>query len=256
MQLPAEYRAAQRALIKAARTVAEAKDIRGKAMSMEVYAYQAKDAELVAASVEVKEWSTRRIGELMDIARKAGKLAKAPGGSKARPRKDRGDESPDHQTLDQQGVDKDLAKEARKAWALDLDKFVARLAKKQKIAVAAVEGLSQVIAAARAERHAIKAAKRAAREQALARKLLALPKKKYAVIVADPEWRWSAWSDKGIDSTSADNHYQTSPLEEIKARDVASIAADDCVLFLWATVPMTPHALEVMAAWGFNYVSQ
>jgi N6-adenosine-specific RNA methylase IME4 len=27
------------------------------------------------------------------------------------------------------------------------------------------------------------------------------------------------------------------------------------VLFLWGTVPMTPQALEVMAAWGFKYVS-
>ena len=29
-----------------------------------------------------------------------------------------------------------------------------------------------------------------------------------------------------------------------------------CVLFLWATGPMNPHALVVMAAWGFDYVSQ
>ena len=35
-----------------------------------------------------------------------------------------------------------------------------------------------------------------------------------------------------------------------------SIAADDCVLFLWATAPMLPHALAVMAAWGFDYKSQ
>jgi N6-adenosine-specific RNA methylase IME4 len=27
------------------------------------------------------------------------------------------------------------------------------------------------------------------------------------------------------------------------------------VLFLWATVPILPQALEVMAAWGFHYVS-
>ncbi len=40
---------------------------------------------------------------------------------------------------------------------------------------------------------------------------------------------------------------------EIKALDVASIAAPDCVLFLWATAPMLPEALEVMAAWGFEY---
>ena len=38
------------------------------------------------------------------------------------------------------------------------------------------------------------------------------------------------------------------------ARPVGDIAADDCVLFLWATAPMLPHArLIVMAAWGFNY---
>jgi hypothetical protein len=40
---------------------------------------------------------------------------------------------------------------------------------------------------------------------------------------------------------SADNHYATSTLDAIKARDVASISAPDCVLFLWATVPMPPR---------------
>jgi N6-adenosine-specific RNA methylase IME4 len=36
---------------------------------------------------------------------------------------------------------------------------------------------------------------------------------------------------------------------------VGDIAAPDCVLFLWATAPMLPQALEVMAAWGFTYKS-
>jgi N6-adenosine-specific RNA methylase IME4 len=54
---------------------------------------------------------------------------------------------------------------------------------------------------------------------------------------------------------AADNHYPTSCTEVIAARDVAAIAAEDCVLFLWATVPMLPHALLVMAAWDFDYVS-
>ena len=44
-------------------------------------------------------------------------------------------------------------------------------------------------------------------------------------------------------------------LEVIKDRDVQSIAAKDCILFLWATAPMLPHALAVMEAWGFDYVS-
>jgi N6-adenosine-specific RNA methylase IME4 len=55
---------------------------------------------------------------------------------------------------------------------------------------------------------------------------------------------------------AADNHYPTSCTEVIAARDVQSIAARDCVLFLWATGPMTPHALVVMAAWGFDYKAQ
>ena len=55
---------------------------------------------------------------------------------------------------------------------------------------------------------------------------------------------------------AADNHYATSTLEQIKAIDVASIAAPDCALFLWATSPMMPQALEVMQSWGFTYKSQ
>jgi N6-adenosine-specific RNA methylase IME4 len=54
---------------------------------------------------------------------------------------------------------------------------------------------------------------------------------------------------------AADNHYPTSVTEVIAARPVAEIAAKDCVLFLWAAVPMLPHALAVMAAWGFDYRS-
>jgi N6-adenosine-specific RNA methylase IME4 len=98
--------------------------------------------------------------------------------------------------------------------------------------------------------------RRAERERLLAGKILALPDKKYGVILSDPEWRFEVWSrETGLDR-AADNHYSTSELNEIKSRDVKSIAADDCVLFLWATVPMLPQVLEVMAAWGFTYVSQ
>ena len=43
-------------------------------------------------------------------------------------------------------------------------------------------------------------------------------------------------------------------LDDIKALPVP--ATSDCVLFLWATPPMLPQALEVMAAWGFTYVTQ
>jgi N6-adenosine-specific RNA methylase IME4 len=105
----------------------------------------------------------------------------------------------------------------------------------------------------KAETYETKQAKRDAREQELAGKILALPDKKYGVIYADPEWRFEFWSADGAAWSSPDNHYATSALDVIKARDVPSIAADDCALFLCATVPMLPQALEVMAAWGFEY---
>jgi N6-adenosine-specific RNA methylase IME4 len=100
-----------------------------------------------------------------------------------------------------------------------------------------------------------KAERRAARESELAAKQAALPDKRYGVIVADPEWRWEPYSrETGMDR-AADNHYPTSATDIIAARDVPSIAADDCVLFLWATVPMLPDALHVMQSWGFTYTS-
>jgi N6-adenosine-specific RNA methylase IME4 len=98
--------------------------------------------------------------------------------------------------------------------------------------------------------------RRARREAELGKRQRALPDKRFGVIYADPPWRFEPFSRiTGMDR-AADNHYPTSTLEEIKALPVASIAAPDCVLWLWATVPMMPQAFEVMSAWGFTYKSQ
>jgi N6-adenosine-specific RNA methylase IME4 len=102
---------------------------------------------------------------------------------------------------------------------------------------------------------AVKTTNRASRERILGGIQCALPAVKYGVIVADPEWRFEPWSRSTGMDRAADNHYPTSATEVIASRDVPSIAADDCVLFLWATVPMLPHALLVMGAWGFDYKS-
>ena len=97
--------------------------------------------------------------------------------------------------------------------------------------------------------------RRAKREAELGERQRALPDRRYGVIYADPPWRFEPYSRiTGMDR-AADNHYPTSALEEIKGLAVGSIAAPDCVLFLWATVPMQPQAHEVMAAWGFAYKS-
>ena len=97
--------------------------------------------------------------------------------------------------------------------------------------------------------------RREAHERETAAKILALPNKRYGVIYGDPEWRFEPWSRKTGMSRAADNTFSTSATKVIKARDVPSIAAKNCVLFLWATIPMLLDAHEVMTGWGFEYKS-
>jgi N6-adenosine-specific RNA methylase IME4 len=105
----------------------------------------------------------------------------------------------------------------------------------------------------RRERQDEKRSARETREADLGAKQAALPDRRYGVILADPEWRFEPWSrETGLDR-AADNHYPTSVTEVIAARPVATIAATDSVCLLWATAPMLPHALAVLAAWGFDY---
>jgi N6-adenosine-specific RNA methylase IME4 len=101
----------------------------------------------------------------------------------------------------------------------------------------------------------VKQAARAEREAELAAKQRALPSRRSGVLYADPPWRFEVYSrETGLDR-DASNHYPVMSLDDIKALDIASIAADDSALFLCCTTPTLPQALEVMAAWGFNYKS-
>jgi len=42
-------------------------------------------------------------------------------------------------------------------------------------------------------------------------------------------------------------------LQDIKKLPVQAISASNCVLFIWATYPLLPEALQVINAWGFEY---
>ena len=76
---------------------------------------------------------------------------------------------------------------------------------------------------------------------------------RYGVIVADPPWRY-----RGVTTSPSrriERHYPTMDLEQIRALPVASVAADDAVLFLWSTSPLLPEAVGTIPAWGFSYKS-
>ena len=76
--------------------------------------------------------------------------------------------------------------------------------------------------------------------------------RKYGVIYADPPWHFRNWSAKGT-GRNAISHYECMDFPAISALPVAELAADDCTLFLWATDPLLPRALQLIQAWGFEY---
>jgi N6-adenosine-specific RNA methylase IME4 len=119
----------------------------------------------------------------------------------------------------------------------------------EKLISQVVEG-KKVSASAR-----LKQIKRTKTEAKLAAKIVALPDKQYGVIVTDPEWKDTVWSEETGMDRHASNHYPTSDAAVIAARPVAKIAARDCVLFMWTTNQHLRIALGVMEAWGFEYRS-
>ncbi|WP_026190762.1 MT-A70 family methyltransferase [Methylobacterium sp. WSM2598] len=81
-----------------------------------------------------------------------------------------------------------------------------------------------------------------------------LPPLSFDLIMVDPPWAFSLRSAKG-EAKSAQAQYGCMSLDAIKALPVAHLARQDALLWLWATHPMLPQALAVMAAWGFSFTT-
>lgn len=82
-----------------------------------------------------------------------------------------------------------------------------------------------------------------------------VPKNKYRVILADPDWQFKTFSEKGL-SKSPDRHYKTktTPADIIASHPVKDmIHPDGCVLFMWCTWPHIFSAEQVIKGWGFQY---
>lgn len=76
--------------------------------------------------------------------------------------------------------------------------------------------------------------------------------KKYQIILADPPWAYRVWSKKGA-GRSAESHYPTMSIEDIKNLPVGKLADENCILFMWVTFPTLQEAFSVIEAWGFRY---
>jgi len=71
----------------------------------------------------------------------------------------------------------------------------------------------------------------------------------YGVLIADPPWQYRNAGGNG----AAENHYATMATPDICALPIGHLVTRDAVLYLWATWPMLPDALQVIDAWGFTY---
>jgi N6-adenosine-specific RNA methylase IME4 len=239
--LPLRYDVA-RAALAAAHRIDEVKAVRDKAVALRAYALQAKDGELIGWATDIRLRAERRAGELLIEMAEKGERDRGDGG-------DRKSESRGATVkLADLGVTKTQSSRWQQLALIDEQAFEQRAASAKREAVRSVETPA-------ADRTREKQERRETRERELAVNQRALPDRRYGVILADPEWRFEPYSrDSGMDR-APENHYPTTATDGIEARGVEAIAADDCVLFLWATVPMLEDALRVMAAWGFVYKS-
>ena len=78
------------------------------------------------------------------------------------------------------------------------------------------------------------------------------PMKQYGVVLADPPWRFTTWSEKGK-GRAPEQHYSTMSVGELRNLPVQSTAADDCVLFLWVVDSHLQWSFDLMKSWGFTY---
>ena len=60
------------------------------------------------------------------------------------------------------------------------------------------------------------------------------------------------YSKKGL-GRSAESHYPTMSLEDIKELPVGNMADKDCTLFMWTTRPLLSDCFSVLSSWGFQY---
>lgn len=76
------------------------------------------------------------------------------------------------------------------------------------------------------------------------------PDGRYQVIVSDPPWKYDSRAE---DTTHrGKNQYPDMTTDEVCALPVASLAQDNCVLWLWTTNAFMRDAYRCLDAWGFR----
>jgi N6-adenosine-specific RNA methylase IME4 len=242
------YDEACRALAEA-KSFDEAKDIRDKAVAMAAYARQAKNRDLEADAIEIRMRAERRLGEMLVEQKATVGLATGTRGQFVGPSKT---EAPiaTIPTLKSQGIDHKLSSRAQKLAQVSPERFERMVGDTRDAMHRAVQNVVRGIEIEAEQAGYVEEVQDGCTVDDL--NALIDAGRKFGVIYADPPWSFEVYSGKGK-QRSADRHYETKSLDDIKTLPVEKLAADDCALLLWAVMPELPGALEVIKAWGFTY---
>jgi len=229
------YDAACRA-IAAAKTVDEAKKIRNHAEAMRAYARLANNKQLEVDAAEIRIRAERRVGELIGEQKKSTGLARGAVGSKVTGSK-RDPVKDTRLSLKDAGIGKHLADRGRKLAAITAPEFEVKV----------IDWRSRI--EREHERVTTNLIREDTREQKRTERITRpLPPGTFRLLYADPPWRYE---HVVTESRAIENQYPTMALEDICAIEIP--AADDALLFLWATSPKLAEAMAVLKAWRFDY---
>jgi len=81
--------------------------------------------------------------------------------------------------------------------------------------------------------------------------IINFPKQKFNIIYADPPWSYRDKASAG--NRGASFKYPVQSQEWICDLPVQDIADENCVLFLWVTMPHLGAVMQVIERWGFVY---
>ena len=82
--------------------------------------------------------------------------------------------------------------------------------------------------------------------------------KKFNVIYADPPWKFGSkqlQKYEGKRFRPLEEEYDTMTVEDIKSLPIERMIKDDCALFMWVTDSHLKEGIEVIEAWGFQYIT-
>jgi N6-adenosine-specific RNA methylase IME4 len=236
--------------------VDEVKDIHDRAAAMREYARRANNHKMEADAVALRMAAARRLGEMIEAQKQTVGLNRGTAGA-GRPSLGGSTENPPKDirpTLASQGIDKNLAHQARTLAALPEDEFKERVAEARASAGRVVR---RVVNAVTIEQE-LETYRARTYEGGRVEHLEALAVSGYraGTIYGDLAWTFEAYSSKTGQQRSPARHYDTMSRDEIMAMApvISALAAPDCALLLWGTWPHQELVHDfIRACEGFKY---